>query len=60
MAMQLRPWPTGAGHRRQLSTRTEGLRDRIDRNDERQERLEDRVARVEERLRAPVHALDTR
>lgn len=41
-----------------ISTRQEGLRQRIDRNQDRQEQLEDRIAMVEKRLRAQYSALD--
>lgn len=41
-----------------LSTRQEGLRRRIDLNQDRQEMLEDRIAMVEKRLRAQYTALD--
>jgi flagellar hook-associated protein 2 len=41
-----------------ISTRSEGLRKRIDLNEERQEQLEDRIALVEKRLRAQYTALD--
>jgi len=41
-----------------ISTRTEGLRKRIDLNQDRQEMLEDRIAMVEKRLRAQYTALD--
>jgi flagellar hook-associated protein 2 len=41
-----------------ISTRTEGLRKRIDLNQDRQALLEDRVAMVEKRLRAQYTALD--
>jgi len=42
-----------------LSTRSNGLRDSISRNDKDQKRLEDRVARVQERLTRQYSALDT-
>ncbi|HMO47093.1 MAG TPA: flagellar filament capping protein FliD [Rubrivivax sp.] len=42
-----------------ISTRSEGLRKRIELNGDRQERLEDRVAMTEKRLRAQYTALDT-
>lgn len=42
-----------------LSTRTQGLRKRIDRNSDKQNDLNDRVAMVEQRLRAQYTALDT-
>lgn len=42
-----------------LTTRTNGLRDSISRNDKDQKRLEDRVARVQERLTRQYSALDT-
>ena len=42
-----------------LSTRSNGLRDSISRNDKDQKRLEDRVARVQERLTKQYSALDT-
>ena len=41
-----------------LTTRTNGLRDSISRNDKDQKRLEDRVARVQERLTRQYSALD--
>jgi flagellar hook-associated protein 2 len=41
-----------------ISTRTEGLRKRIDLNHDRQELLEDRIAMMEKRLRAQYTALD--
>jgi len=41
-----------------IATRTEGLRKRIDLNQDRQEMLEDRIAMVEKRLRAQYTALD--
>ncbi len=41
-----------------LSTRSEGLRKRIDLNQDRQDLLEDRIAMVEKRLRAQYTALD--
>jgi flagellar hook-associated protein 2 len=41
-----------------ISTRTEGLRKRIDLNQDRQELLEDRIATTEKRLRAQYTALD--
>ena len=41
-----------------ISTRTEGLRKRIDLNQDRQELLEDRIAMMEKRLRAQYTALD--
>jgi flagellar hook-associated protein 2 len=41
-----------------INTRSEGLRKRIDLNEERQERLEDRITLVEKRLRAQYTALD--
>ena len=41
-----------------ISTRSEGLRKRIDLNEERQEQLEDRITLVEKRLRAQYTALD--
>jgi flagellar hook-associated protein 2 len=41
-----------------ISTRTEGLRKRIDLNQDRQEMLEDRIAMMEKRLRAQYTALD--
>ena len=41
-----------------VSSRTDGLRRRVDLNQDRQERLEDRVAMVEKRLRAQYTALD--
>jgi len=41
-----------------ISTRTEGLRKRIDMNQDRQDLLEDRIALVEKRLRAQYTALD--
>jgi flagellar hook-associated protein 2 len=41
-----------------LSTRTNGLRDSISRNDKDQKRLEDRIARVQERLTRQYSALD--
>lgn len=41
-----------------LTTRTNGLRDSIGRNDKDQKRLEDRVARVQERLTRQYSALD--
>jgi flagellar hook-associated protein 2 len=42
-----------------LNSRTEGLRSRIDLNQDRQDRLTDRVAMVEKRLLAQYTALDT-
>lgn len=42
-----------------LSTRTDGLRKRIDRNTDKQNDLNDRVDMVEKRLRAQYTALDT-
>jgi flagellar hook-associated protein 2 len=41
-----------------IGTRSEGLRQRIESNQDRQDRLEDRVALVEKRLRAQYTALD--
>jgi flagellar hook-associated protein 2 len=41
-----------------ISTRSEGLRQRIELNQDRQERLNDRIAMVEKRLRAQYTALD--
>lgn len=41
-----------------ISTRTEGLRKRLDLNQDRQEQLEDRITLVEKRLRAQYTALD--
>lgn len=41
-----------------ISTRSEGLRKRIDLNQDRQEQLEDRITLVEKRLRAQYTALD--
>mgnify|MGYP005605805325 CR=1 FL=1 len=41
-----------------ISTRTEGLRKRIDLNQDRQELLQDRIAMMEKRLRAQYTALD--
>jgi len=41
-----------------VSTRSEGLRKRIDLNQDRQEALTDRIAQVEKRLRAQYTALD--
>jgi flagellar hook-associated protein 2 len=41
-----------------ISTRTEGLRKRIDLNQDRQEMLEDRIEMMEKRLRAQYTALD--
>jgi flagellar hook-associated protein 2 len=41
-----------------ISTRTEGLRKRIDLNQDRQDMLEDRIAMMEKRLRAQYTALD--
>jgi flagellar hook-associated protein 2 len=41
-----------------ISTRSEGLRRRIELNQDRQEQLEDRIARIEKRLRAQYTALD--
>lgn len=41
-----------------ISTRTEGLRKRIDLNQDRREMLEDRIVMVEKRLRAQYTALD--
>ena len=41
-----------------ISTRTEGLRKRIDMNQDRQEQLEDRITLMEKRLRAQYTALD--
>jgi flagellar hook-associated protein 2 len=41
-----------------ISSRTEGLRKRIDLNQDRQEQLEDRIAMTEKRLRAQYTALD--
>jgi flagellar hook-associated protein 2 len=41
-----------------ISTRTEGLRKRIDLNQDRQDLLEDRIAMIEKRLRAQYTALD--
>ncbi len=41
-----------------ISTRSEGLRKRIELNGDRQERLEDRIAMTEKRLRAQYTALD--
>jgi flagellar hook-associated protein 2 len=41
-----------------INSRTEGLRKRIDMNQDRQEMLEDRIAMVEKRLRAQYTALD--
>lgn len=41
-----------------ISSRSEGLRKRIDMNQDRQELLEDRIAGVEKRLRAQYTALD--
>jgi flagellar hook-associated protein 2 len=42
-----------------LSSRSNGLRDSIARNDKDQKRLEDRVARVQERLTQQYSSLDT-
>jgi flagellar hook-associated protein 2 len=42
-----------------LTTRTEGLRARLDSNAEQQSRLNDRIAQTEKRLRAQYTALDT-
>ena len=42
-----------------LTTRSNGLRDSISRNDKDQKRLEDRVARVQERLTRQYSALDS-
>jgi flagellar hook-associated protein 2 len=41
-----------------ISSRSEGLRKRIDLNQDRQERLNDRIAMIEKRLRAQYTALD--
>jgi flagellar hook-associated protein 2 len=41
-----------------ISTRSEGLRKRLDINQDRQDLLEDRIAMVEKRLRAQYTALD--
>ena len=41
-----------------LSTRSEGLRKRIDMNQDRQDQLEDRITLIEKRLRAQYTALD--
>ena len=41
-----------------ISSRSEGLRKRIDLNQDRQDMLEDRIAQVEKRLRAQYTALD--
>lgn len=41
-----------------INTRTEGLRKRIDLNQDRQEMLQDRIAMMEKRLRAQYTALD--
>jgi flagellar hook-associated protein 2 len=41
-----------------ISTRSEGLRKRLDINQDRQDQLEDRIAMVEKRLRAQYTALD--
>ena len=42
-----------------LTTRSNGLRDSLSRNDKDQKRMEDRVARVKERLTRQYSALDT-
>jgi flagellar hook-associated protein 2 len=41
-----------------INSRSEGLRKRIDLNQDRQDQLEERVAAVEKRLRAQYTALD--
>jgi flagellar hook-associated protein 2 len=43
-----------------ITSRTDGLQDRLQRNQRDQERLESRIALVEKRLRAQYGALDTR
>jgi len=43
-----------------LTTRQDGLRQRIDRNSDRQQQLEERVAQIEKRLRAQYTTLDAR
>lgn len=42
-----------------LTTRSEGLRSRLDQNQDQQERLNQRIAQTEKRLRAQYSALDT-
>jgi flagellar hook-associated protein 2 len=42
-----------------LTTRSEGLRSRLDQNQDQQDRLNERIAQTEKRLRAQYSALDT-
>ena len=59
MAVQLRAMADGVlAMDGSISTRTEGLRKRIELNEDRQEQLEDRITLVEKRLRAQYTALD--